>query len=69
MLIMILCSGLNNQCQEPMTINNNYKDFNTCITTGYQFAYDAMQTFDSKTVNDNLIYYRFICAADSRPQT
>jgi hypothetical protein len=69
MLIMIVCSGLYNKCQEPIIIDNNYKDFNTCITTGYKFAMNSMEVLDTKEINDNLIYYKFICTIDSRPQT
>lgn len=69
MLIMYFCSALVNDCQGPYMMPESYKDYNTCMISGYSKALTKIKEVDEKEVNQYMIYIKFVCQEDTRTAT
>jgi len=69
MLIMYFCSALVNDCQGPYMMPESYKDYNTCMVSGYSESLNKMKEIDNEEVNQYMIYIKFVCQEDTRTAT
>ena len=47
----------------------SYKDYNTCMVSGYSESLNKMKEIDNKEVNQYMIYIKFVCQEDTRTAT
>ena len=59
-LIMTLCSAINNTCVEPRTVNyfNTWKD---CALNGYEKSLELLNELSDETFENKRSYTRFVC--------
>ena len=69
MLAMIFCTALHQQCQNPHTMPESYDNFYNCMVAGYEEAKRKTLEVGRAQVNKDLIYIKFYCTPDTRPQT
>ena len=60
-LILALCSNINNVCMSPVQDVQTYDTFGECILQAYDQSLQVLSTIDIKEVNDKELYTRFIC--------
>ena len=69
MLVMIFCTALYEQCQNPYPMPESYDNFYKCMVAGYEEAKRKTLEVGAEQVNKELIYIKFYCARDTRPET
>jgi hypothetical protein len=69
MLVMIFCTALHQQCQKPYPMPESYNNFYSCMVAGYEEAKRKTLEVGAVRVNKELIYIKFYCAPDTRPET
>ena len=69
MLAMIFCTALHQQCQKPYIMSESYDNFYNCMIAGYEEAKKKTLEVGAVQVNKELIYIKFYCAPDTRPET
>tara|TARA_A100001391_G_C4890984_1_gene230875 strand:+ start:23 stop:232 length:210 start_codon:yes stop_codon:yes gene_type:complete len=59
-LIMTICSSINNACVEPRTINyfNTWKE---CAMTGYNKSIEVLNELSDEAFEKQRSYTRFVC--------
>ena len=62
-LIMTLCSAINNTCVEPRTINY-FDTWKECAINGYEKSLELLNELSDKTFEEQRSYTRFICRED-----
>ena len=66
---MLFCTALYQQCQNPHTMPESYDNFYNCMVAGYEEAKRKTLEVGREQVNKDLIYIKFYCTPDTRPQT
>ena len=69
MLAMIFCSYVYQECQAPYIMPVSYNSWNDCMIAGYEEAKRKTLEVGREQVNKDLIYIKFYCTPDTRPQT
>ena len=69
MLVMIFCTALHQQCQNPYIMSGSYDNFYNCMVAGYDEAKRKTLEVGKEQVNKDGIYIRFICTPDNRTKT
>ena len=59
-LIMTICSSINNACVEPKIINY-YDTWKECAITGYNKSIELLSELSDETFEEQRSYTRFIC--------
>jgi|TARA_Y100000004_G_scaffold51882_1_gene57406 hypothetical protein len=62
-LIMTICSSINNACVEPKIVNY-YDTWKECAITGYNKSIEVLNELSDKTFEEQRSYTRFICRED-----
>ena len=58
-LILTLCSSLNNSCMQPVSIEQLYKSHYDCAYDGYKVSGETLVAFGQERVNQEKLYIRF----------
>ena len=69
MLVMIFCTALHQQCQNPYIMPGSHSSWHDCMIAGYEEAKRKTEEVGKETVNKDGIYIRFICTPDNRTKT
>ena len=69
MLVMIFCTALHQQCQNPYIMSGSYDNFYNCMVAGYDEAKRKTLEVGKEQVNKDYIYIKFYCTPDTRQQT
>ena len=69
MLVMLFCTAIYQQCQNPHTMPESYDNFYNCMVAGYEEAKRKTLEVGAVRANKELIYIKFYCAPDTRPET
>ena len=68
MLVMIFCTATHQICQNPYPMPTSYDNFHNCMVAGYEEAKNKTLEVGTEQVNKDLIYIKFYCTPDDRPQ-
>lgn len=60
-LILTLCSSINNSCMPPVSIDELYQSHYDCVYDGYKISGETLVTFGQDKVNQERFYIKFIC--------
>lgn len=60
-LTIYICSAIAQQCGDPITINNKYKDWNDCIKDGYSQSMLFLNEFTIDQMNEFQTMTKFTC--------
>jgi len=60
-LIISLCSFINNQCLLPVQIDGGYNSWKECTINALDISKKLMETQEDNFINDNKMATRFIC--------
>ena len=60
-LILALCSNINNVCMSPVQDVQTYDTFGECILQAYDQSLKILTTIDIKEVDGKELYTKFIC--------
>ena len=60
-LIMSLCSFINNQCLPPVQIDGDYASWKECTVNALDISKKLMETQEDNFINNNKMATRFIC--------
>ena len=69
MLVMLFCTALYQQCQNPHIMPESYDNFYNCMVAGYEEAKNKTLDIGREQVNKDLIYIKFYCTPDNRLET
>ena len=65
---MILCSGVSSVCLPPYSlIDTLYKDQYSCLLKGYEKSIEQMEKIGKVDVNENLLFIKFYCIPEEKP--
>ena len=60
-LVMVLCSSIQNSCMPPITYPTIYKDSYSCMIDGYQKSLNQTIQLGKDDVNKLGLYIKFGC--------
>jgi len=60
-LYLSLCSFSNNTCFPPITYNEVFKDWNSCVIAGIDISIKVMKTLDIKEINKLKLSTQYSC--------
>lgn len=60
-LILTLCSSINNSCMPPVSIDELYQSHYDCAYDGYKVSGETLVTFGQDKVNQERFYISFVC--------
>ena len=60
-LIISLCSYVNNQCLPPVQIDGDYASWKKCTINALDISKKLMETQEDNFINNNKMATRFIC--------
>ena len=60
-LILTLCSSLNNSCMKPVSIEQLYQSHYDCAYDGYKVSGETLVAFGKQRVNQEKLYVSFVC--------
>jgi len=60
-LIMSLCSFINNQCLSPVQIDGDYNSWKECTLAALELSKEIIIAQENTFINDNKVATRFIC--------
>ena len=66
-LIVYLCSMINQSCPESMAINAEYNTHKECAMAGYEISSSMIDKIDDELVNRNKLAIKFECR-EIKPQ-
>ena len=67
-LLMLMCSYVAGECMPPHPMPTKYNDMYSCMEAGYEEAKNKTLKVGTEQVNKDLIYIKFYCTPDTRPQ-
>tara|TARA_Y100000385_G_scaffold242028_1_gene258801 strand:+ start:1445 stop:1657 length:213 start_codon:yes stop_codon:yes gene_type:complete len=60
-LVMVLCSSIQNSCMPPITYQIAYEDSYTCMVDGYKKSIEQTIELGQEQVNKLGLYIKFGC--------
>ena len=60
-LIMIICSAMSGNCDQPYQSKNTFKDWDSCMRQGYVDSLQILDLMGTEFVNEKGAYIRFAC--------
>ena len=60
-LVMVLCSAVENSCMPPITYPTSYEDSYTCMVDGYKKSIEQTIELGQEQVNKLGLYIKFGC--------
>ena len=60
-LIMSLCSFINNQCLSPVQIDGDYNSWKECALAALELSKEIIIAQENTFINDNKVATKFIC--------
>jgi hypothetical protein len=60
-LIIFLCSFVNNQCLPPVEIKQVYNSWKECTIAAYELSTELILAHEKKFVNKNKLSTKFTC--------
>ena len=60
-LIMSLCSFINNQCLSPVQIDGDYNSWKECTLAALELSKEIIIAQENTFINDNKVATKFIC--------
>ena len=67
-LTMILCSGVSLTCLPPyQVIDAFYEDQYSCLLKGYEKSIEQMEKIGRVNVNENVLFIKFYCVPEEKP--
>jgi len=60
-LIMSLCSFINNQCLSPVQTDGDYSSWKECTLAALELSKEIIIAQENTFINDNKVATRFIC--------
>ncbi len=63
-LVIIMCSGYQGMCLDPIAFQSKYDDVYSCLMDGYQKSIDKTEELGRKEINKHKIFFKFDCYED-----
>ena len=60
-LIIFLCSFINDQCLEPVKIKQEYNSWKECTIAAFEISRELIIAQEDSFINNNRIATKFIC--------
>ena len=60
-LILTLCSSINNFCMQPVSIEQLYQSHYDCAYDGYKISGETLISLGKQRVNEEKFYIKFLC--------
>ena len=60
-LIIFLCSFINDQCLEPVEIKQEYNSWKECTIAAFEVSRELIIAQEDSFINNNKIATKFIC--------
>ena len=59
--MMIICSGVAEECQAPFQNKQLFEDWSTCMYQGYNNSLELLSVMGDDYINEHEIYIKFAC--------
>lgn len=60
-LMMIMCSYVQNFCTESISFSNTYLDWNQCMIAGMEKSIQFSKSLGTDIINENLVFFKYYC--------